>query len=55
MSWYKQQFLALNNIGANYYSMLDYGEALDYYLEAYTIALKHLDENEEMTVLNLRE
>ncbi|NRR92289.1 tetratricopeptide repeat protein [Winogradskyella undariae] len=50
--WYKQQFLALNNIGANYYSMLDYGEALDYYLEAYTIALKHLDENEEMTVLN---
>lgn len=50
--WYKQQFLALNNIGANYYSMLDYGEALDNYLEAYTIALKHLDENEEMIVLN---
>ncbi len=49
---YKQQFLAINNIGANYYSMLDYGEALDNYLEAYTIALKHLDENEEMTVLN---
>ncbi len=49
---YKQQFLALNNIGANYYSMLDYGEALDTYLEAYTIALKHLDENEEMIVLN---
>ena len=51
-NWYKQQFLAINNIGANYYSMLDYGEALDNYLEAYTIALKHLDENEEMTVLN---
>lgn len=50
--WYKQQFLALNNIGANYYSMLDYGEALDNYLEAYTIALKHLEENEEMIVLN---
>lgn len=50
--WYKQQFLAINNIGANYYSMLDYGEALDNYLEAYTIALKHLDENEEMIVLN---
>ncbi len=49
---YKQHFLALNNIGANYYSMLDYGEALDNYLEAYTIALKHLDGNEEMTVLN---
>lgn len=51
-NWYKQQFLAINNIGANYYSMLDYGEALDNYLEAYTIALKHLDENEEMIVLN---
>ena len=50
--WYKQQFLAINNIGVNYYSMLDYGEALDNYLEAYTIALKHLDENEEMIVLN---
>ncbi|WP_271393721.1 tetratricopeptide repeat protein [Aequorivita sinensis] len=50
--WYRQQFLAINNIGANYYSMLDYGEALDNYLEAYTIALKHLDGNEEMTVLN---
>lgn len=49
---YKQQFLALNNIGANYYEMLDYGEALDNYLDAYTIALKHLDEKEEMTVLN---
>lgn len=49
---YKQHFLALNNIGANYYSMLDYGEALDNYLEAYTIALKYLDENEEMVVLN---
>ena len=49
---YKQQFLALNNIGANYYSMLDYGEALDNYLEAYTIALKHLEGNEEMIVLN---
>ncbi len=51
-SWYKQHFLAINNIGANYYSMLDYGEALDNYLEAYTIALKHLDKNEEMIVLN---
>ncbi|MDN3725493.1 tetratricopeptide repeat protein [Aequorivita sp. SDUM287046] len=51
-NWYKQQFLAINNIGANYYSVLDYGEALDNYLEAYTIAIKHLDENEEMIVLN---
>ncbi|OAB78655.1 tetratricopeptide repeat protein [Cochleicola gelatinilyticus] len=50
--WYKQEFLAINNIGAYYYSMLDYGEALDNYLEAYTIAIKRLDENEEMIVLN---
>lgn len=51
-NWHKQAFLALNNIGANYYIMLDYGEALNYYLGAYTIALKELDEDSEMTVLN---
>lgn len=50
--WYKQQFLANNNIGANYYEMLDYGEALNYYLESYNIALKHLDPKYEMVVLN---
>ncbi len=50
--WYKQIFLALNNIGANYYMMLDYGEALDNYFEAYKIALKELDADQEMVVLN---
>jgi len=50
--WYKQEFLAINNIGANYYLMLDYGEALDNYLEAYKIALKELEPNYEMIVLN---
>ena len=50
--WYKQEFLAINNIGANYYSILEYGEALNYYLEAYTIALKELDPKQEMIVLN---
>jgi hypothetical protein len=50
--WYKQLFLATNNIGANYYSMLDYGEALNYYLESYTIAVKELDPKYEMVVLN---
>ncbi|MFA5418630.1 MAG: tetratricopeptide repeat protein [Bacteroidales bacterium] len=50
--WHQQSFLAANNIGANYYSMLDYGEALNYYLEAYTIAIKELGEDQEMTVLN---
>lgn len=50
--WYKQEFLAINNIGANYYLLLEYGEALNYYLEAYTIALKQLDPKYEMVVLN---
>ena len=50
--WYKQEFLAINNIGANYYSLLEYGEALNYYLEAYTIALKQLEPKHEMIVLN---
>ena len=46
------QFLAINNIGANYYSMLDYGEALKNYLEAYDIAIKSLEDSQEMVVLN---
>jgi len=50
--WYKQQFLATNNIGANYYSLLDYGEALNYYLESYKIAVKQLGPKYEMVVLN---
>lgn len=51
-NWQKQNFLAVNNIGANYYWMLDYGEALENYLEAYKIAVKDLDQNFEMIVLN---
>lgn len=51
-NWPRHQFLAINNIGANYYLMLDYGEALDNYLEAYKIALKDLEPNYEMIVLN---
>ncbi|KFC24399.1 tetratricopeptide repeat protein [Chryseobacterium sp. FH1] len=51
-NWYEQQFISTNCIGLNYYQMLDYSEALDYYLEAYTIALKHLDSDREMSVLN---
>lgn len=50
--WYKQQFLAQNNIGNNYYMLLDYGEALKQYLVSYTIATKHLDAKHEMIVLN---
>lgn len=50
--WYTQEFLAINNIGANYYLMLEYGEALNHYLEAYTIAVNKLGPTYEMTVLN---
>lgn len=50
--WYKQLFLAQNNIGNNYYMLLDYGEALKQYLISYQIAVKHLDAKHEMIVLN---
>lgn len=50
--WYRQEFLATNNIGLTYYFMLDYGEALNYYLVAYTLALQQLQPVQEMTVLN---
>ena len=50
--WFRQQFLALNNLGILYYSIFDYGEALNYYLEAYTISLKNLESSETMIVLN---
>jgi tetratricopeptide (TPR) repeat protein len=50
--WYEQLFRATNNIGANYFAMLDYGEALNYYLESYTIAVKELEPRQEMVILN---
>ena len=50
--WYRQQFLAINNIGIMHHMMFDYGEALNFYLEAYTISLKHLDDQQTMIVLN---
>lgn len=50
--WNKELFLALNNIGANYYKLSDYGEALENYLLAYDVALTHLDSQQEMVVLN---
>ncbi|QHS60498.1 tetratricopeptide repeat protein [Chitinophaga agri] len=50
--WQKQLFLATNNIGLTYYFMLDYGEALRYYLNAYKIAMAEKDATLEMTVLN---
>ena len=50
--WYKQLFLAQNNIGNNYYMLLDYGEALNQYLISYKIATEFLDAQHEMIVLN---
>lgn len=50
--WYKQLFLAQNNIGNNYFMLLDYGEALKQYLESYKIATTYLDDAKTMIVHN---
>jgi tetratricopeptide (TPR) repeat protein len=50
--WQKQLFLSTNNIGLTYYFMLDYGEALRNFLNAYNIAMTEKDATLEMTVLN---
>lgn len=50
--WYEQMFSSIQNIGGNYYMMLDYGEALSYYLKSYEIAVKHLDPSFEFVILN---
>lgn len=52
-NWYKQDFYTLNNIAINYSMLLEYGEAMNYYNEAYKIALrKELGPKFEMIVLN---
>ncbi len=50
--WYTQAFNATLNIGTNYYLLLDYGEAFQYYLQAYEIAIQHLGDKQKMSVLN---
>ncbi|MAB50095.1 MAG: hypothetical protein CMC05_15850 [Flavobacteriaceae bacterium] len=50
--WNDELFSAFNNIGANYYQLSDYGEALNNYLQAYDVAVKYLNEQKEMIVLN---
>lgn len=52
MSWNEELFYAFNNIGANYYQLSDYDEALKNYLKAYDIAVKLLDLKKEMVVIN---
>lgn len=49
----KQLFLAIINIGNTYQFMFDYGEALDYFLEGYAIAIKLEPEAEIMAVHNI--
>lgn len=51
-NWPKQKFRGLLNTGSNYYMMSDFGEALDYYLKAYEIAINDLETMDELTVLN---
>ena len=51
-NWIQQNFRATINIGANYYMMMDFEEALKYYLEAYEIAEKSADKRNIMAVLN---
>jgi tetratricopeptide (TPR) repeat protein len=50
--WYRQQFLALNNIGLTYFKMLDYGNAVSCYLSAYELAISNKAPIDEMIVLN---
>lgn len=50
--WYKQEFTSLNTIVKNYIAMMDYGEALKYCLQAYTLAMQELDPEYEINVLN---
>lgn len=50
--WNELNFRATLNIGSNYYLISDFGEALNYFLKAYQIAIAHLETKEELTVLN---
>ncbi len=50
--WPRNKFRALLNTGSNYYLMSDFGEALNYYLQAYEIAIAELETRDELTVLN---
>jgi Flp pilus assembly protein TadD len=51
-NWHSLEFRAILNTGSNYYLMSDFGEALNYYLKAYELAIAHLDTKDELTVLN---
>lgn len=48
----RQYILATNNLGMAYYLMLDYGNAINYYLEAYNVAIEGGDPKDEIMILN---
>jgi hypothetical protein len=50
-NWDKELFLAYNGIGVIYSEILNYGDALENFLEAYKIALKSLDTYSEKNAL----
>ncbi len=50
--WDKELFYAINYTAHNYIAMMDYGEALNYCLEAYNLSVKELSPEYEMIALN---
>jgi len=50
--WNVQLFWAINYTGSNYVALMEYGEALNYCLEAYSLAIKELSPEYEMIILN---
>lgn len=50
--WNIQLFWAINYTGSNYVAMMEYGEALNYCLEAYNLSIKELSPEYEMIILN---
>lgn len=51
-NWHSELFEAKNDIGASYFSLLDYGAALKYYHQAYTLAVKDGKPKSEVMALN---
>ncbi|MDR6967960.1 tetratricopeptide (TPR) repeat protein [Flavobacterium arsenatis] len=50
--YYVELFETKNSMGIIYVNLSEYVEALNHYLDAYTVAIKHLDPTREMVVLN---
>lgn len=51
-NWPTERFLANNNLGLVFFYLNDFGTALQFYLEAYTLTLESADPLDEMAVLN---